>query len=88
MQSELIPKLNNSVLQAIGDILVRGEAQGVFRSGLAPLDIHMLISSFCFYRVSNRHTFGTIFQIDLSADQVKRRHKRVICESVLRYMQA
>ncbi|SDI28294.1 transcriptional regulator, TetR family [Pseudomonas benzenivorans] len=88
MQSELIPTLNSSVLQAIGNILVRGEAQGVFRSGLDPLDIHMLISSFCFYRVSNRHTFGTLFQIDLSADQVKRRHKQVICESVLRYMQA
>ena len=87
MQSELIPTLNNSVLQAIGNILVRGEAQGVFRSGLDPLDIHMLISSFCFYRVSNRHTFGTLFQIDLSADRVKRRHKQVICESVLRYMQ-
>lgn len=88
MKSELIPRLNNSVLQAIGDILLRGEAQGVFRSGLDPLDIHMLISSFCFYRVSNRHTFGTLFQIDLSADRVKRRHKQVICESVLRYMQA
>lgn len=87
MQSELIPSLNNSVLQAIDDILRRGEAQGIFRSGLNPLDIHMLISSFCFYRVSNRHTFGSIFQIDLSADEVKQRHKQVICESVLRYMQ-
>lgn len=87
MQSELIPSLNSSVLQGIGDILQRGEAEGVFRSGLDPLDIHMLISSFCFYRVSNRHTFGSIFQIDLSADEVKQRHKQVICESVLRYMQ-
>jgi hypothetical protein len=29
----------------------------------------MLMSSFCFYRVSNRHTFGEIFQIDLSDDR-------------------
>jgi len=86
-QSEVIPTLNNSVLQAIADILRRGEADGIFRSGLDPLDIHMLISSFCFYRVSNRHTFGTIFQIDLSDDAVRQRHKHVICESVLRYMQ-
>lgn len=85
-QSEVIPTLNNAVLQAIGDILRRGEAEGLFRSGLDPLDIHMLISSFCFYRVSNRHTFGTIFQIDLSADEVKQRHKQMICESVLRYI--
>lgn len=87
-RSEVIPTLNNSVLQAIADILRRGEATGLFRSGLDPLDIHMLISSFCFYRVSNRHTFGTIFQVDLSAEAVKQRHKQVICESVLRYMQA
>ncbi|MDH1265954.1 MULTISPECIES: TetR family transcriptional regulator [unclassified Pseudomonas] len=85
-QSEVIPTLNNSVLQAIADILRRGEEDGTFRSGLDPLDVHMLISSFCFYRVSNRHTFGTIFQIDLSDDAVRQRHKQVICESVLRYM--
>ncbi|MGE8497820.1 MAG: TetR family transcriptional regulator [Pseudomonas sp.] len=85
-QSEVIPTLNNSVLQAIADILRRGEEEGTFRSGLDPLDVHMLISSFCFYRVSNRHTFGTIFQIDLSDDTVRQRHKHVICESVLRYM--
>ncbi|HWV09017.1 MAG TPA: TetR/AcrR family transcriptional regulator, partial [Pseudomonas sp.] len=72
--------------QAIADILRRGEEDGTFRSGLDPLDVHMLISSFCFYRVSNRHTFGTIFQIDLSDDAVRQRHKQVICESVLRYM--
>lgn len=86
-QSGVIPTLNNSVLQTIADILRRGESDGIFRSGLDPLDIHMLISSFCFYRVSNRHTFGSIFQIDLSDDAVRQRHKHVICESVLRYMQ-
>lgn len=87
-RSEVIPTLNNSVLEAIADILRRGEIEGLFRSGLNPLDIHLLISSFCFYRVSNRHTFGTIFQVDLSVEAVKQRHKQVICESVLRYMQA
>ncbi|MBU1329863.1 MAG: TetR family transcriptional regulator [Gammaproteobacteria bacterium] len=86
-RSEVIPTLNNSVLQMIADILQRGEALGLFRPGLEPLDVHMLISSFCFYRVSNRHTFGTIFQIDLSADATRQRHKALICESVLRYMQ-
>lgn len=51
------------------------------------LDVHLLISSFCFYRVSNRHTFGEIFQIDLPDEQVKQRHKAMICEAVLRYIQ-
>jgi hypothetical protein len=47
----------------------------------------LLISSFCFYRVSNRHTFGEIFQIDLPDESIKQRHREMICESVLRYLQ-
>ena len=86
-QSSAIKAMNNTILHALGEILTRGLEAGVFRSGLDPLDVHLLISSFCFYRVSNRHTFGEIFQIDLSEDQVKLRHKAMICDAVLRYIQ-
>ncbi|MBT8769200.1 TetR family transcriptional regulator [Metapseudomonas boanensis] len=87
-QSAAIRSMSNTILDALGDILRRGEAEGVFRPGVNPLDVHLLISSFCFYRVSNRSTFGEIFQIDLADEQVKQRHKVMICESVLRYLQA
>ncbi len=50
--------------------------------------MHLLISSFCFYRVSNRHTLGEIFQIDLPDETIKQRHREMICESVLRYLKA
>lgn len=63
-------------------------AEGVFRSGIEVIDLHMLMSSFCFYRVSNRHTFGHIFDIDMSDEQVKQRHKAMICDVVLRYLRA
>ena len=56
--SESIKAMNNTILDALGEILRRGVAQGVFREGLNPLDVHLLITSICFYRVSNRHTFG------------------------------
>ena len=69
-------------------IMWLGAEQGLFRTGLDPLDVHLLISSFCFYRVSNRHTFGEIFQIDLPDECIKQRHREMICESVLRYLQA
>ncbi|AOE85080.1 TetR family transcriptional regulator [Pseudomonas sp. TCU-HL1] len=87
-QSKAIRSMSTTVLDALGEILHRGEAEGLFRPGLNPLDLHLLISSFCFYRVSNRNTFGEIFQIDLVDEQVKARHKAMICESVLRYLQA
>ena len=39
------------------------------------MDVHLLMSSFCFYRVSNRHTLGAIFAIDLNEADVKARLK-------------
>ncbi|MCY1281294.1 HTH-type transcriptional repressor NicS [compost metagenome] len=87
-QSNAIRSMSNTMLHSLAEILRRGEAEGLFRGGLDPLDVHLLISSFCFYRVSNRHTFGEIFQTDLSDEQAKARHKQMICEAVLRYIQA
>ncbi|VVN80819.1 HTH-type transcriptional repressor NicS [Pseudomonas fluorescens] len=87
-QSDAIKAMNNTILHVLGEILQRGVEGGLFRRGLEPLDVHLLISSFCFYRVSNRHTFGEIFQIDLPDEAIKQRHREMICESVLRYLQA
>lgn len=87
-QSQAIKTMNNTILDSLGVILSRGAEEGVFRQGLIALDVHLLISSFCFYRVSNRHTIGEIFQIDLPNDAIKQRHREMICESVLRYLQA
>ncbi len=88
MQAAAIRSINKTVLSALDEILQRGAAEGVFRQGLTALDVHLLISSFCFYRVSNRHTFGEIFQVDFEDKALKDKHREMICESVLRYLQA
>ena len=87
-QSTNIRSMSGNVRSLLDETLRRGEAAGVFRPGLEAIDVHLLMSSFCFYRVSNRHTFSEIFQIDLSDQEIKQRQKQVICESVLRYIQA
>ena len=87
-RSEGIKATNDTIVRALDGILRRGVEQGVFRAGLNALDVHLLVSSFCFYRVSNRYTLGEIFQIDLSDDQIKQRHREMICDSVLRYLKA
>ncbi|MNJ81140.1 hypothetical protein D3C77_798020 [compost metagenome] len=75
------------MLTALDEILRRGAAEGVFRQ-VEALDVHLLISSFCFYRVSNRNTFGEIFQVDFEDAALKARHREMICESVMRFLQA
>ena len=46
----------------------------------------MLISSFCFFRVSNRHTFGAIFQQDFSEPGYLEKHKQMIGDAVLSWL--
>jgi AcrR family transcriptional regulator len=76
-QSQSIQQLNTKAIESVRDVYVRGVAQGVFRPGLDPVDIHSAISAFTFFNVSNRHTFGLIFQSRASvdkADTLKREH--------------
>ena len=82
-----IKKRNAGVLHVLGAILARGAREGVFRDDVSALDLHLFISSFCVFRVSNRFTFGTIFDCDLSDTVVRTRHKKMLVEAVLRYLQ-
>ncbi|MBB3948875.1 TetR/AcrR family transcriptional regulator [Aureimonas jatrophae] len=82
-QSGTLGQLNVSVIDTIADILRRGQQSGVFRRDVDPIDLHMLISSYCFFRVSNRHTFGAIFDRDLADGTVQARHKQLLQDAVL-----
>ena len=84
--SDDIRRRNAAVIGTIAAVLARGEREGVFRRGVDPLDLHMLISSFCFYRVSNRYTLGAIFGRDLRDPTCVAAQRRMIVEAVLRYL--
>ena len=84
--SQSIQNLNVAIIKIIGDIVRRGREQGVFRLDADPVDLHMLISSFCFFRVSNRYTFGAIFQQDFSEPGYLEKHKRMIGDAVLSWL--
>jgi AcrR family transcriptional regulator len=77
---------NAAVIGTLRDLIARGEHEGAFRPGLDALDLHMLISGFCFHRVSNRHTLTAIFGRDLLAPDTIAAHRRMIVEAVLRYV--
>ena len=84
--SATIKQRNAAVIGAVGGLLRRGEAEGAFRAGVDPLDLHMLISAFCFYRVSNRHTLRAIFGEDPAAPGRAEAHRRMVVEAVLRFL--
>jgi AcrR family transcriptional regulator len=83
-----IKEMNATVIRTLASILERGSKQGVFRGDLDPVDVHLLISAFCFFRVSNRFTFGAIFDRDLSDPKLRKRHKRLIIEAIEQLVEA
>ncbi|WP_059151219.1 TetR family transcriptional regulator [Novosphingobium barchaimii] len=79
---------NDLVLPKTKALIDRGVAEGQFREGLDPVDLHMTISALAFYFVSNRYTFGTIFGVDTASDQAAARRRDQVVETVLRYCRA
>lgn len=83
-----IRRINESVIRTLEDILERGQKTGEFRQNIVALDVHLLISAFCFFRISNRHSFEILFDCDLFDPKLRARHRRMIVEAVLSYVEA
>jgi AcrR family transcriptional regulator len=83
-----IPRMNLSVLELLGDVLARGEREGLFRRGIEPLDLHMLITSLAWFQIANRHTFGYIFGRDLASPKQMARNQSLIFAMVMRFIAA
>ena len=87
-KSAAIAALNSPVVSVIASILERGYASGAFVRQAEAIDIHLMISSFCFFRMSNRYSFGAIFGVDL-LDTARRDHYRQMAgDMVVSYLTA
>jgi AcrR family transcriptional regulator len=78
--------LNSPVIELIGRILDRGRESGAFRRDVDPLDLHMLISSYCVFRVANRYTFRAIFDRDLGSRAVREHYRAMLADTVVAYL--
>ncbi|QFU89197.1 TetR/AcrR family transcriptional regulator [Amycolatopsis sp. YIM 10] len=87
-RSEVLSGLANPALDVLTRILSRGRAAGRFRTDVDALDIHMVISSYCVFRLANRHTFAAIFDRDLLDPQRRDHQRRLLGDLVISYLTA
>jgi AcrR family transcriptional regulator len=87
-KSKQLANLKNPVVELIERILERGHAEDVFRRDIDPIDVHMLISSFCVFRVANRDTFKTLFDRDLTDPERRDHYRRMLGDMVVDYLSA
>jgi AcrR family transcriptional regulator len=83
-RSTELPKMNPRAVSSIETIYRRGVAEGVFRDGVRPLDIHLMISALSFYNVSNRASIRFGFGHDMGTAEARAARRAFVIDVVLR----
>ncbi|MFD8167518.1 TetR/AcrR family transcriptional regulator [Streptomyces cellulosae] len=86
--SEMLASIGSPALDVIRRILEEGQRTGLFRGDVDAVDLHAMISSFCFFRVANRHTFGALFGRDLVAPEQREHYRAMLGDMVIAYLTA
>ncbi len=87
-RSPELANLNNPAIELIEQILERGYRDGVFTRTIDAVDLHMMISAFCVFRVANRHTFGSLFGRDLLDPDTNEHYRTMLGDAVVSYLTA
>src|SRR5262249_55854767 len=64
-KSKLMRTLNRPIVDLLTRVVERGQAQGVFRRDVDPLEVHKAMAAMGIFNVQNQYTFSAIFQRDM-----------------------
>ncbi|HLI41081.1 MAG TPA: TetR/AcrR family transcriptional regulator [Streptosporangiaceae bacterium] len=87
-KSAALAELNTPAMSVTASILERGYADGAFRRKAEAIDVHMMISAFCFFRMSNRYTFGAVFGVDMLDPSRRCHYRRMVGDMIVSYLTA
>jgi AcrR family transcriptional regulator len=66
-RSPALRTINRPIVDRLGAVIARGQAEGAFRADVDPIDVHMAIAALGMFNVTNQYTFGAIFQRAMGA---------------------
>jgi AcrR family transcriptional regulator len=82
-RSRRVQEMHSQLVAALGDILRRGERQGVFRKGVDPVQLYISIAGEGYFYLSNRYTLSRIFDRDLMAPRALAGRARHISDMIV-----
>ena len=85
-KSKAMRSLNRPIIDTLANVIARGQADGVFRSEIDPVDVHMSIAALGMFNITNQYTFGAIFQRDMGSKGNVRQRCDMVTEMVLSYL--
>jgi AcrR family transcriptional regulator len=78
-----IDVLPRPIIPLLQRLLVAGREQGTVKREMDAKDVHMFISSLCFFRVNNRFTFKANFGRDLMSPKMRTRYRNMVGDAVV-----
>lgn len=85
-KSRAMRTLNRPIIERLARVIERGQAQGLFRRGVDPVEVHKSIAALGIFNVTNRYTFGAIFQRDMGAKGDVAARRDIVVDIVLSYL--
>ena len=67
-------------------MIARGHADGVFRTDVDAIDVHMAIAALGMFNITNQYTFSAIFQRAMGRKRDVPRRRRMVADIVLRWL--
>ena len=86
-KSARVRQLSFPLIAMLRELLERGVAQGVFRSGLDPVDMYVTIAALGYFYLSNRYTLSRFLGRDLMDQGQRQRWLEHITQVVLDYIE-
>jgi len=77
---------NHAVIDILKALIARGEAEGSFRPGIDPIELHMNMTALAFYNVSNQFTFSHNFEIDMASPEAVARRAKQVADIILAWV--
>ena len=84
--SQRIHEVNSPLLQALEDIVVRGQKQGLFRAGIDPMQLYITIAGCSYFYLSNIHTLSASFNRDFTTPKMLTQRLAHITEVISAYV--
>jgi AcrR family transcriptional regulator len=85
-QIQALPEGNRKVVEILGRIIQRGEAEGSFRKGIDPIKLHMNMTALSFYNVSNQFTFAHNFGLDMSSPEAVEQRATEVADIIIAWV--
>ena len=85
-KSRAMRTLNRPIIDLLSRVIARGQAQGLFRRDVDPVEVHKAIAALGMFNVTNRYTFGAIFQREMGSKGDVASRCNIVAEMILRYL--